>query len=265
MKKFLVFITIFIATFLVLLVFRTDIQDLTLEWEKNGLPEETRIVSTGVPTKNPTALPAPSIVEFSEINLAVPFVPQAPYADWSLPYQEACEETSAILVNKFHKNESITPEIVKNEILKLVDWQKRKFGYYFHTTAEETAIMLRQYFGYKRVDVLRDITINDIKSHLLAGRPVIVPLAGRLVDNPYYRQPGPIYHMLVIKGFTKDGKFITNDVGTKRGQNYVYDANVLFNAIHDAPTGGDGWSVNNPEDYIKTGGKVIIVVYPTHN
>ena len=131
-----------------------------------------------------------------------------------------------------------------------------------HTTAAETARILKEYFGYKRVEVIRDITIDDIKSHLLAGRPVIVPLAGRMLNNPYYTQPGPVYHMLVIKGFTKDGRFITNDVGTKRGQNYAYDAEALFNAIHDAPTGGDGWNVADPEEYIKTGGKVMVVVYP---
>jgi hypothetical protein len=262
MRKFLIFITIFVAVFLVLFVLRTDIRDLALEWEKNGLPQETRIATTKIPAKSPLVSPSVSVVKPVEINLAVPFVPQAPYADWSLPYQEACEETSAILVDRFYKNESITPEAAKNEILKLVEWEKRKFGYYFHTTAEETATMLRQYFGYKRVDVLHNITIDDIKEHLLAGRPVIVPLAGRELDNPYYTQPGPIYHMLVIKGFTKDGRFITNDVGTKRGQNYTYDADVLFNAIHDAPTGGDGWDVADVDEYVKTGGKVIVVVYP---
>ena len=259
MKKLFVFITIFIALFLVLL-FRTNIQDLALEWEKNGLPEETRIVPT--PTTAKSRLPSPSTIKPAEINLAVPLMPQAPYADWSLPYQEACEEASAILVDRFYKNQPVAPEDVKQEILKLVEWEKNKFGYYFHTTAAETATILKQYFGYRRVDVLRDITIDDIKAHLLAGRPVIVPLAGRLLGNPYYTQPGPIYHMLVIKGFTKDGKFITNDVGTKRGQNYAYDGNVLFSAIHDAPTGGDGWNVADVEAYVKTGKRVIVVVYP---
>ena len=232
-----------------------------MEWEKNGLPEETRIpIKSETPLK-PSATTS-SLPLTGQVNLAVPFVAQAPFGDWSLPYQEACEETSAILVDRSYKNQKITPEDAKQEILKLVEWQKRKFGYYFHTTAEETAMMLRQYFGYKRVDVLRNISIDDIKSHLLAGRPVIVPLAGRELGNPYYTQPGPIYHMLVIKGFTKDGKFITNDVGTRRGQNYTYDEDVLFNAIHDAPTGGDGWNVVDVDAYVKTGRKVIVVVYP---
>ena len=242
--------------------FRNNIRDFALEWEKKGLPQETRIIPTKTPVKSPLISPSVSVEKTRGINLAVPFMPQAPFGNWKLPYQEACEETSAILVDKFYKNEPITAEAAKNEILKLVEWQKQRFGYYFHTTAGETATILKQYFGYKRVDVLRDITIDEIKSHLLAGRPVIVPLAGRMLDNPYYTQPVPIYHMLVIKGFTKDGKFITNDVGTKRGQNYAYDEKALFNAIHDAPTGGDGWAVDNVEEYVKTGKKAIVIVYP---
>ena len=258
MKKPFVFITIFIAAFLALFVFRMGIRDLALKWEKNGLPQETRII----PTKTLSASPVVTVTKFAGINLAVPFVPQAPFGDWSLPYQEACEETSAILVDKYYKNEQITPEIVNEEILKLVDWQQKRFGYYFHTTVKETATILKEYFGYKRVDVLRNVGMDDIKEHVLAGRPVIAPFAGRLLGNPYYTQPGPIYHMLVIKGVTKDGDFITNDVGTKRGQNYVYDDEVLYNALHDAPTGSDGWSGVNTEEYIKTGQKAIIVVYP---
>ncbi|MBI2063939.1 MAG: C39 family peptidase [Candidatus Yanofskybacteria bacterium] len=261
MRKLVTFITIFIAVFLVLFLLRTDVRDLALEWEKNGLPEETRIpFQSETPLKPVATASIPPLAR--QVNLAVPFMPQAPFGNWELPYQEACEETSAILVDKFYKNEPITAEAAKNEILKLVEWQKQRLGYYFHTTAAETAMMLKQYFGYKRVDILRNITIDDIKSHLLAGRPIIVPLAGRMLDNPYYTQPGPIYHMLIIKGFTKDGKFITNDVGTKRGQNYAYDEKVLFNAIHDAPTGGDGWAIDNVEEYVKTGGKTIVVVYP---
>lgn len=281
MKKILIPIAIFIAAFL-LSMFRTNVRDLarapielsskvrdfarsfTLEREKNGLPQETRITATATPSPatvastKPVSTPTPS-VKASEINLAVPFVPQAPFANWDLPYQEACEETSAILVDKFYKNESLTPQEANVEILKLVDWQKRKFGYYMHTTAAETATILKEYFGYKRVDVLYDISSEDIKKHLLAGRPVIVPVDGQQVGNPYYRQPGPSYHMLVVKGFTADGKFITNDVGTKRGYNYVYDIPTFYNAIHDAPSGGDGPIA---EEVVRTGRKAIVVVYP---
>ena len=39
--------------------------------------------------------------------------------------------------------------------------------------------------------------------------------------------------MLVIKGFTSDGKFITNDPGTRNGADYLYTESTLMSAIHD--------------------------------
>jgi hypothetical protein len=216
----------------------------------------TSTVKTAAPT-TPVAS-----TKFAGLNLAVPFSAQAPYGDWSLPYGETCEEASALLVDSFYQDAKLTPEIVKQELLKIVAWENKTFGYYEHTTAKETARILKEYFDYKRVDVNYDIFLADIKAQIMAGRPVIVPLAGRLIGNPYYRQPGPIYHMLVIKGLTKDGDFITNDVGTRRGYNYVYNANVLYDAIHDAPSGGGELTTAELEKDIPNGRKAIIVVYP---
>jgi hypothetical protein len=123
--------------------------------------------------------------------------------------------------------------------------------------------MMRDVYGYRRVDVKYDATLADIIANVRAGRPVIVPLAGRLLGNPNYVAPGPIYHMLVVKGVTDGGDIITNDVGTRHGHNYVYAPSVFLNAMHDAPTGGAGWPSNvDPAEYIKTGRRAIIVVYP---
>lgn len=174
----------------------------------------------------------------SSINLAVPFVSQAPFADWKLPYQEACEEASVILLDAFYKKRSLTPEQMDRAILDLVEWEKKRFGFYEHTTAEDTATILREYFEYERVRVFYDMSLQDLKRELSAGRPVIVPLAGREVGNRFYRRPGPVYHMLLIKGFTNDGRLITNDVGTRHGADYPYDSDVFFAAIHDAPSSG---------------------------
>jgi len=248
---------------------RVNIRNFSLELQKRQLPTEVR----NVPSPRTDALPLDATstkasttsvktVKAAGINLAVPFSSQAPYADWDPPYGEACEETSALLVDHFYTAAKLTPEIVKQEILKIVAWENATFGYYEHTTVAETGRMLKEYFNYKRVDVSYDISLEDIKAEIMAGRPVIVPLAGRLIKNPYYRQPGPIYHMLVIKGLTKNGDFITSDVGTKRGANYVYDAAVLYGAIHDAPFGGGELTTSELEKYIPTGRKAIIVVYP---
>ena len=47
------------------------------------------------------------------------------------------------------------------------------------------------------------------------GVPVLLPAAGRLLRNPYFSGQGPLYHMLVVKGYTRDGKIITDDPGTR--------------------------------------------------
>jgi len=186
----------------------------------------------------------------AEINIKMPFTTQAPFANWSLPYGEACEEASALMVHYFYQKKQFTKDIADKEIRKLVDFQTKKYGFYKDSTAEQTARFIREYWGYKKVRVVA-ATIEGIKQELANGRPVIIPAAGRLLGNPNFRSPGPLYHMLVIKGYTKDGKFITNDPGTRKGANYVYDQKKLLNALHDW-NGGD---VNN-------GKKVMIVIEP---
>jgi hypothetical protein len=44
--------------------------------------------------------------------------------------------------------------------------------------------------------------------------------------------------MLVVKGYTSDGKIITNDVGTRRGKDYAYDPSVFAASMHDLSDGG---------------------------
>lgn len=186
-----------------------------------------------------------------EINLDVPFTSQAPTANWDETFKEACEEASIIMVDRFYKNQGFkSPETTEEEILKAVAWQKNYFGGHFDLTASQTAQMIKEYFGYKKVEMIDNPTVGEIKILLNDSRPVIVPAAGQLLGNPYFRRPGPIYHMLVIKGYAQN-KFITNDPGTKRGKDYLYDFDVLMSAMHD-------W---DPVD-INNGAKRIIVIYP---
>ena len=148
------------------------------------------------------------------------------------------------------KGQPITgPSDADAKLLAIKDFEMQKFGFYEDTNADETATILREYFGLTKVDVVSNPTIDNIKSALSAGQAVIVPLAGRQLGNPYYQQPGPLYHMLVIKGYTKNGDLITNDPGTRRGADYIYKANTIMNAIHD-------WNGGN----VDAGRKVMIVV-----
>jgi hypothetical protein len=187
------------------------------------------------------------------INLAVPFLSQAPKMDWSYPYQEACEEASIIMADAYLRGRTAKyqPEEGDQAILDLVAFEKKLFGYYEDTTAEETARVAREYFGLKNVYVLPMTGPDSIKRVLANGYPVVVPASGRLLDNPNFRNGGPRYHMLVVKGYLADGRWITNDPGTRKGADFLYTNENLMESIHDW-NGGD----------VMNGQKVMIVLTP---
>ncbi|MCD6270289.1 C39 family peptidase [bacterium] len=167
-----------------------------------------------------------------EINLEIPFILQAPFSDWSYPFNHTCEEAAVLMAHYYLEGKTIIePAVARKELLALVEYEKKNYGFHEDTSTEQTAQLIRDYYGYK-VKVYYDISLEDIKKELARGNPVIVPTAGRLLNNPYFTPPGPIYHMLVVKGYTPT-EFITNDPGTKRGADYSYSYQVLEKAIHD--------------------------------
>ncbi len=185
-----------------------------------------------------------------KFSLDVPFTSQAPDANWDQPYQDACEEASAITVHFFYEGNTFTPAIADAEILKFVDFENEFLGFYKDTTAAELASVIREYWGYERVDVIDNPSVQTIKEHIAAGRPVIVPAAGRRLGNPNFSGEGPLYHMLVIRGYDKS-HFFTNDVGTRKGENYRYDIDTIMDSMHDW-NGGE----------VDSGTPRIVVIYP---
>lgn len=197
------------------------------------------------PSVSAKALPA-------EVNLAVPFTSQAPNGDWGYPYQEACEEASAIMVDDFYHGQTgtIAPATAKKSIDNLVAFELKQYGDYKDTDAQATAAFIRDYFHYQTVLIQPLTSVDDIKAVLARGYPVLVPADGKLIPNPNYKNGGPAYHVLVVKGYTKD-RFITNDSGTRLGADYTYTYDALMNAAHDW-NGGD----------VIHGKRVMIVVMP---
>lgn len=194
-----------------------------------------------------------TMVVDGEHVIAAPFIVQAPFADWSERYKETCEEASVLIVHNFYRGlTELSQQQMKDKIDELTDWGDEHFAGAFDTNITETAEYFTDYLEYDpaRVRVVKDITIDDIKAVLAQGYPVIVPAAGRELGNKYFQTPGPLYHMLVIVGYDQD-EFITNDPGTRRGEGYRYQQEVLYNAIHD-------WT--GDYDTILSGQKVMLVV-----
>lgn len=168
----------------------------------------------------------------AQINLNVPFYPQAPFANWDYPWQEACEEASILLVANIYQNKKWTREQFNDEILKIVEWQKKRFGDYIHTDMQQTKDMLKEYLGLDSV-IHENPSYDDIRAILAKGHLIVMPLDGKLLNNPYFTNGGPIYHVIVIKGYKSNNRLITHDVGTKRGADYVYSWDTISKAFHD--------------------------------
>jgi len=179
----------------------------------------------------------------------VPFVPQAPYANWDELHDAACEEASLIIAYYYLNNKSLSADVMENEIQKMVTWEIKNWGGHYDLTASETADLGKSFYNLDNIRVKNINSLSDIKKEISQNHLVIVPAAGRLLGNPNYRSPGPVYHMLVVTGYNED-QIITNDIGTRRGENYAYANSILFNAIHD-------W-VGSP-DNIESGDKVMMV------
>lgn len=226
------------------------------EINNNILTEETAVKTEGkkvletIPT--PVDNPAPQEVAEEEkvseeltaerilpgeVLIAVPFLSQAPFANWDPLHEDACEEASLIMLKYFLTGtKTVSKETGEEEIQALIKYEaENDFG--LSITLTELNNLAKSYYGLDSGRVEIDITTEKIKEELRAGRPVIVGAAGKILDNPNFKNGGPIYHMLVIKGYDESG-FITNDPGTRKGEGFRYTETNLFAAIHD-------WDENN--------------------
>jgi len=272
---------------LTMFIYRQDLRDAYSKWQQGPLPEPVSaaqarrkpalvakdktidVISSGNPMaeQRPTAAPAPSPTPAAaapvqppaaepaaptplpqSFNLKVPMIYQAPLSNWDAVHEDACEEASMLMVQAFDRGEeSISREVMDRRILDVVDYENRTLGYFQSTDAATTAGIMTDHLKMAGVKVLPVASIDDIKRQVADGRPVMLPCSGRDLHNPNFRNGGPVYHMLVVKGWTAKG-IITNDPGTRKGADYVYEPQLLFDAIHDW-NGGD----------VANGAKVMIV------
>lgn len=182
--------------------------------------------------------------------LPVPFMVQAPHANWDMPYQEACEEASILMVQQYvaGRKDLLIPANEADElILALIAWEEQN-SYPIDLNSNQIVKLLKERFNIEASVV--EFNVALIKQEIQAKRPVIIPAAGRLLGNPYFRQPGPLYHMLVVKGYNSStGEFIVNDPGTRHGESYFYKESVIAGAVHD-------WN----EGDVTSGAKVMVLL-----
>lgn len=197
-------------------------------------PEEQREDDAGTET-----VITEDTVDQSDLETSVPFTAQAPFGEWNDPvFQNGCEEASLVMVAHWLSDIPLTKAVAKQEILALADFEEKWLGHSVDTSVVDTLRLFQDYYTTPAGEVRMDIERTDIQEALAEGFVVIVPVDGRKLQNPHFRQPGPERHMLVIVGYdASTEQFITHDPGTRYGERYRYASRVLFDAIGDYPTG----------------------------
>jgi len=238
MKKIFVYIIFFFLIIGGVLIFLKENNYLVApQTEKETLKAEITDVRTAeVNEESPTEIESEENLP-KEFKLEVPFTSQAPLMKppWPEDFNDACEEAAILIVDAYIKDRKLTAEIVKKEILEMINFQEERYPYDERNKdleAEEVAKLARDFYGYKNTRVDYDISIEDIQREVVTGNPVILPAAGRKLGNPHYSGEGPLYHMLVAIGYNET-EIITNDPGTKFGEGYRYKYNTLLNAVHE--------------------------------
>ncbi len=208
--------------------------------DQEGVQQE-RSQDTGAPSvsvpPSVSTVPLPAFVE-----LDPPFISQAPNGEWSdQVFQDACEEASVLMAKRWiERNPArVSRAEATGAIQTLVAWQRERGRYTHDLSAADTAKLLRDYSGHQAVETKTISSFQAIQQELAQGHLVIVPADGRLLPSPYYTPPGPVHHMLVIKGYDKTKRqFITQDTGTvTKGENFRFPEQAFYDAIRDYPTG----------------------------
>lgn len=189
----------------------------------------------------PSTAPEVKSLDLLGSKAVVPFTSQAPLSQWDDIYQQdGCEEASAIMAMAWVRGETKLDKIESRDlILEISNFQKEKYGAALDVHVEDViSWIFKDWFQYDKVRLLREVTLEQLKEELVMGNIILAPTNGQALKNPNFKSPGPERHMVVIKGYNASQKvFITNDPGTRNGENYHYDENLLYKAIRVYPTG----------------------------
>lgn len=185
--------------------------------------------------------------------LKINFFSQAPEKQWSQPWYDACEEASIAIVDEFYNNHGhkLTDEEASKKILRIFEIKEAVFGQSYDEKAEKIVDLINNFLNWEaklKYNPTKDQIIEEIDN----GRPVIVPVYARILNNKYFNSAAIDYHVFVLSGYDQKTKeFITQEVGTQYGNNYRYPYSTIMSAIHNFVPGNT-----------KNGDKVVIFTSP---
>lgn len=191
------------------------------------------VVPVVLRTPTPTAIPTPPV----QVQLAVPYVNEAPDGNWSGPWKNGCEEAAVVMVEAFYQNKSsVSIAEAKQMMQQLFDEQDREWGSNANSDAARTVQFIHE-LDLFQARIVEDPTVQQIKEEVAAGRPVITLHRGFELGNPniLFLATGSSYHTLVVIGYDDaTGEFIVHDDGdATAGANRRYAYGVVMDSLHD--------------------------------
>lgn len=265
MKKFLSHFPFFVGLTIVAVLTFPEIKPPHLPAEALAETVPTSSAALNAPSPTPSTTP-------SKVSLPVPFLWEIPDGVWVPPWSGACEESSVLMVEQFYlgrKNRSYGRTEAKDLIWPLFGIEDRLFGGNLDTNSTRTLKLINDYTAFDAKIKLRP-TLDDIKTELAAGRPVISLHYGRDLKNPHHRwrQGGSSYHMMAIVGYDeKTEEFIVNDPELKDGIDLRYKYDIILSSLRDfnhTTKKADGTPVvlfTKPKEIVKArGGSRIFLV-----
>lgn len=185
----------------------------------------------------------PVFVSAQMKSLTVPFTPQAPDGVWVEPWENACEETSVVMVGAYYAGASLSQKQAKSEINSILKTKNKNEGVSKDESPEKIVRLVKK-IGKWDAKVAEDIDLEMIKKEIDEKHPVIFPFNAQKV-NRYSLRTQVEYHVVVLVGYDDEKKeFIVNDPGSGQGENirYSYDelleANKNFTIRDSAEVGG---------------------------
>jgi hypothetical protein len=173
-------------------------------------------------------------------EIVVPFTSQAPQGNWQEPWQNACEEASIVMIQNFYKDEGLTPEKARQQILEVFTLKKTTASASKDESLERIVEIINSGNLNWQAHIVDNLSLTMIKDELTANHPIIAPVYAPTLGNPKYMGSGSDYHVIVITGYDDtSSEFITNDPGTKDGKNYRYTYEALMTSLHDYLTNKD--------------------------
>lgn len=165
---------------------------------------------------------------------SVPFTVQAPIGYWTeKPWADYAEEACVYMAYKWGTDSEMPGQYDTAANLKAVgQWETDHLGTSALTDIPQTLQMLNQALGYTKATLSTQITESGLKALLDKGNILIIPVNGQVLDNPYYGDPAPEHHMIVVYDYNADG-FLTNDPGTRRGEGFLYPATKILESLQD--------------------------------